>query len=188
MGLAQGLDTLLDCAQICQRDLPQAVFTFVGGGVERERLMQEADDRKLNNVVFLPPRPMERMGELYAAADALVVHLKDDPLFRITVPSKTQAYLFVGKPIIMAMRGDAADLIRKAGAGIICEPENAKDIVGAVKNLYNMSTGERRKMGSAGRRFYLDSLSFEKGTSKFEMIMKDITSKNIHGAEFEKNI
>jgi glycosyltransferase involved in cell wall biosynthesis len=131
---------------------------------------------------------MERMGELYAAADALLVHLKDDPLFRITVPSKTQAYLFVGKPIIMAMRGDAADLIRKAGAGIICEPENAKDIVGAVKNLYNMSTGERRKMGSAGRRFYLDSLSFEKGTSKFEMIMKDITSKNIHGAEFEKNI
>ena len=172
IGLAQGLDTLLDCAQICQGDLPQAVFTFVGGGVERERLMQEADGRKLDNVFFLPPRPMERMGELYAAADALLVHLKDDPLFRITIPSKIQAYLAVGRPILVGVRGDAADLVRAAGAGIDCQPEKPESISEAVEKLYRMPRTLLDEMGDRGRRYYREKLSLSVGVSRFEEVFQ----------------
>ncbi len=171
MGLAQGLDTLLDCAQLCTKTLPDVQFILIGGGVDRPRLQQHAEEMALNNVTFLPPRPKESMGEIFEIADALIVHLKGDPLFRITIPSKTQAYLCIGKPIIMAVRGDAATLVEQAGAGILCEPENPQAMSDAVRALRDTGGNESRKMGEAGYRYYMQNLSFEKGVKNFEQVM-----------------
>lgn len=171
MGTVQGLDTLLECARICREKLPKVQFVLIGGGVDKPRLQQRTSAMGLDNVTFFPPRPMEAMGEIFAMADVLIVHLKDDPLFRITIPSKTQAYLYMGRPIIMAMRGDAAELVRKAGAGIICEPDNPQNIMQAVNTLYEMSDIERRKMGEAGHHYYMENLSLDQGVKKFERIM-----------------
>ena len=102
MGLAQGLDTVLDAAALCTTRLPNARFIFVGGGSDRERLERSSKKRGLQNVEFHPPRPPRAMPELFTQADVLLVHLKDEPLFRITIPSKTQAYLAIGKPVLMA--------------------------------------------------------------------------------------
>ena len=113
---------------------------------------------------------METMREIFAMADALIVHLKDDPLFRITIPSKTQAYLHTGKPIIMAMRGDAADLVRDASAGILCESENPRAMMNSIKTLCEMSPIERQEMGEAGHRYYMNHLSYNHGIEKFEKI------------------
>ena len=177
MGLAQGLDTVLDCARLCREAPPDVQFVLIGGGVDRSRLQQRAEEMGLDNVIFLPPRSMETMGEIFALADALLVHLKDDPLFRITIPSKTQAYLYTGKPIIMAMRGDAADLVRDAGAGMLCEPENPRAMMNAIKTLYEMPAIERKKMGEAGHRYYMNHLSFNQGVNQFEQIMMSFVRK-----------
>ncbi len=117
MGVMQGLDTVLEAAQLCSISVPAVQFVLMGGGVERERLEAKAVTMNLNNVRFLPRQQPEAMGRFYALADALLVHLKDDPLFRITIPSKTQTYLYMGKPIIMAMPGDAADLVDRLALG-----------------------------------------------------------------------
>ena len=170
MGLAQGLDTVLDCARLCRETLPVVQFVLIGGGVDRPYLQKRAAEMGLKNVSFFPPRSMETMREIFAMADALIVHLKDDPLFRITIPSKTQAYLHTGKPIIMAMRGDAADLVRDAGAGILCESENPRAMMNAIKVLCGMPAMERQRMGEAGHRYYMDHLSFNHGVEKFEKI------------------
>lgn len=177
MGTAQGLDTLLDCAAGCKEALPDVHFVLIGGGVDRPRLQKRAEKIGLDNVTFLPPRPMEAMGEIFALADALLVHLKDDPLFRITIPSKTQAYLYSGKPIIMAMRGDAADLVRDAGAGVLCAPDNPQEMMTAIKALYEMPEIERLKMGEAGHRYYMNHLSFNQGVNQFERIMTTLAGK-----------
>lgn len=177
MGLAQGLGTLLDCAEMCMESLPDVRFVLVGGGVDKLRLQKQATEKGLDNVVFLPARPIEDMGELYATADALIVHLKDDPLFRITIPSKTQTYLYMGKPIIMAVRGDAADLIRQAGAGILCEPDNPLEMMSAIKVLYNMPEVERREMGEAGNRYYMEQLSFNQGVQQFERMITSLSGE-----------
>lgn len=177
MGLAQGLDTLLDCAGLCREALPDVQFVMIGGGVDRPRLQKRAEEMGLENVTFLPPRSMEIMGEIFGIADALIVHLKDDPLFRITIPSKTQAYFYTGKPIIMAMRGDAADLVRNAGAGNLCEPENPRAMMNAIKALYEIPAIERQKMGEAGHRYYMDHLSFNQGVNQFERIMMSLLRK-----------
>ena len=103
MGAAQGLDTVLEAAARLQQTSPSVRITFVGGGIEAERLRLHAAG--LTNVSFFGHRPPEAMPEMFARADALLVHLRDDPLFSITIPSKTQAYLAVGKPIVLASYG-----------------------------------------------------------------------------------
>lgn len=132
----------------------------------------------LDNVTFLPRRSPEAMGEIFALADALLVHLQDDPLFRITIPSKTQAYLYMGKPLIMAMLGDAAELVRQAGAGVICEPGNPRAMTDAVRTLHTLNKDKRREMGQAGRRYYMEHLSFAHGVKKFENLMMSVIEHN----------
>jgi len=177
MGFAQGLDTVLDCAHLCSEALPDVHFVLIGGGVDRSRLQKRAEKMGLDNVTFLPPRSMDTMGEIFALADAMIVHLKDDPLFRITIPSKTQAYLYTGKPIIMAMRGDAADLVRDAGAGMICDPGNPRAMMNAIKALCEMPASEKQKLGEAGHCYYMDHLSFNQGVNQFERIMTTLAGR-----------
>ncbi|MCX5821998.1 MAG: glycosyltransferase family 4 protein [Deltaproteobacteria bacterium] len=147
MGLAQGLDTVLDCARLCREPLPAVQFVLIGGGVDRSRLQKRAEKMGLDNVTFLLPRSMD------------------------------QAYLYTGKPIIMAMRGDAADLVREASAGIVCEPDAPQEMMNAIKLLYEMPGIERHKMGEVGHRYYMDHLSFNQGVNQFERIMMSLLRK-----------
>lgn len=171
MGQVQGLETILQCAEICKERLPDVRFVLIGDGADRKRLVQLAGDMKLDNVVFLPPRPIDAMNEIYDMADALIAHLEDIPLFRITIPSKTQAYLYMGKPIIMAVLGDAATLVEQAGAGVVCAPKKPLDMTDAIRSLHDTAAVERQKMGKAGHNYYMRNLCFEKGLNHFEKLM-----------------
>jgi len=174
MGLAQALDPVLQAARLCRQTAPHARFVFVGSGIDRARLEAKAAEMDLTNVLFEPQQPMQAMGFVLAAADALLVHLKDDPLFRITIPSKTQAYLAAGKPILMGVRGDAADLVRWAGAGLVCEPENPASIAHAVAELSSMSREKLARMGESGRRYYVEHLSLKAGVDQFERVFRGL--------------
>jgi colanic acid biosynthesis glycosyl transferase WcaI len=172
MGTAQGLDSVLQAAQICLRTTPTAEFVFVGGGVELAKLERMAEEMKLDNVKFMPRQPMHAMGEILAGAEVLLVHLKDDPLFRITIPSKTQAYLAAGKPILMGVRGDAANLIAASGAGVACEPGDPGSIAAAVKEFVDAGEIRLTEMGRNGRAFYDRELSAAVGVDRFEQVLK----------------
>lgn len=137
-------------------------------------LKQRADELGLTNVLFLPRRPMSEIGSILELADALLVHLRDDPLFRVTLPSKTQAYLAVGRPIIMAVLGDAAELVERAGGGIGCSPEDAVSIAAAVERLAEMPLEEREEMGRRGAEFYAKELSISAGTRHFEAVFERV--------------
>lgn len=117
MGKAQALNAVLEAAEILQQTAPNISFVFLGGGLEVEQMKQQAVSKSLTNVVFLPPVPMGEVGNILHAADVLLVHLRKVPLFSITIPSKTQAYMAVGKPILMAVDGDAASLVKNADCG-----------------------------------------------------------------------
>jgi colanic acid biosynthesis glycosyl transferase WcaI len=176
MGLAQSLDTVLQAAALCEVSHPLATFVFVGGGVERERLRTSAQGRP--NVVFLDRVPPDRMGPLFTMSDAVLVHLRDDPLFEITIPSKTQAYMAAGRPIVMAVRGDAAELVRAAGAGVACEPENPESLVGALDSLMRMNGVERAAMGAAGLAYYESHLSLQHGVDAFERVFQHAIARH----------
>ena len=176
MGLAQGLDAVLDAARICAASVPHARFILVGGGVDHDRLEQRASNLGLRNVRFLPYQPVQAMGPILAASDALLVHLKDNPLFRITIPSKTQAYLAAGKPILMGVTGDAADLVKRSGAGLVCEPGNPVSIAAGVSALAQLSRLKLAEMGRAGRAFYERELSLTIGVAQFERVFQAVVN------------
>ncbi len=175
MGIMQGLDTVLEAAQLCCERVPEAQFVLMGGGLDRARLEARTEEMELTNVRFLPRQIPEAMGSFYALADVLLVHLIDDPLFRVTIPSKTQAYLYMGKPIIMAVPGDAADLVQQAGAGLVCPSQDPFALAAAVAQLAALSTEVRERFGWAGAAYYAENLVMQAGVDRFEHRMQILT-------------
>jgi glycosyltransferase involved in cell wall biosynthesis len=108
------------------------------------------EEQSLSNVRFISRQPEHAMPGLYALADILLLHLKDDPLFRITIPHKTIGYLASGKPILAAVAGDAAEVVTSEGAGIACPPSDAVAMAAAVRRLHVLSPAERQAMGERG--------------------------------------
>lgn len=178
MGVSQALDVVIDAAARLADSAPEVLFTLVGGGTEPPRLMQLAQDRGLSNVRFMPQRPMSAMGEVYAAADALLVHLRDDPLFAITIPSKVQVYLHSGRPILCGVRGDAAELVARSGAGVCFPPNDHEALAAAVMSVRALSVEQRRQMGALGRRFYEKHLSFRQGVAQLDAVFRRVTAKS----------
>lgn len=169
MGRAQALDTVLDAAEQLRGEA--ARFVMIGGGVEEGRLRESARERGLSNVDFLPRRPPSEIGEILALADALLIHLKDDPLFAITIPGKTQASLRAGKPLLMGVRGDAAALVQEAGAGLTFPPQDAGALAAAVRELMALPPEERRRMGERGARYYEEHLALRVGAARFAELL-----------------
>ncbi|WP_060508927.1 glycosyltransferase family 4 protein [Pseudomonas sp. NBRC 111124] len=167
MGKAQALDALIEAAVILKQREANVSLVFLGGGVEVSRLQAIAQQRQLDNVVFLPGVPMAQVGAYLASADALIVHLKKDPLFTITIPSKTQAYMAAGKPLIMAVEGDGAQLVRDAGCGVIAEPQNPQALADACIELSVLTEQARAQMGQRGAEYYSQELSLKVGVQRF---------------------
>lgn len=167
MGTVQGLDVVLDSARRLADLAPEVQFVLVGGGLDRPRLQARAEELGLGNVRFLPRRPIGEIGAVLQRADALLVHLKDDPLFAITIPSRIQAYLAAGRPVLCGVRGDGADLVRESGGGICFEPDRPQALVEAVLALRRLPAAAREELGARGRRFYQERLAVAVGTRSF---------------------
>ena len=163
MGAAQQLDAVIDAAERLHIEHPDCVFYFMGGGIDRDRLAERTRQLKLSNVRFLPRVPLRDVQHFLTAADALLVHLTDDPLFRITIPSKTQAYLYAGRPILMGVAGNAADLVRQADAGYVFQPGDAKALAQSVRNLIADGPERRDEIGRNAKSFYFEELRQSKG-------------------------
>lgn len=177
MGKAQALGAVIDAAKIVAAQDMQVQFVFVGSGIEVDVLKKMSDSLSLKNMRFLPRMPMNEVGAVLARADALLVHLRDDPLFAITIPSKTQAYLAVGKPILMAVRGDAADLIQYAEAGVAVTPENAVSIADGVLYIAKLPLVHRTLMGKNAMEFYKRELSLNVGVERFLEVFNQVLSR-----------
>jgi colanic acid biosynthesis glycosyl transferase WcaI len=102
---------------------------------------------------FIGKYPSEKMPELFSLADVMLVTLKKGSSLSTFVPGKIQSYLACGKPIVAALEGEAAHLIREAGAGIVCPPGDSALLAGEVLKMYQMSSEERLRMGSRGREY-----------------------------------
>jgi glycosyltransferase involved in cell wall biosynthesis len=175
LGFAQGLPSIVLAAEILQKNNIRVNIVLLGDGVAKEKAVKDVKIKILNNIFFLPRVTMQQVGGILSKADMLLVHLTNNELFEITVPSRTQASLAMAKPIIMGVKGDAADLIFKANAGLACEPDNPVSLANAITELSLLSEPERLIMGNNGRDFYYKELSLKSGVEKFIRIFEDIT-------------
>ncbi|EJL81446.1 glycosyltransferase [Herbaspirillum sp. CF444] len=152
VGAAQAVDVIADAAELLRHREDIAFFVF-GKGSKWDWLAEAADKRGLSNL-HLPGRfPVETMPGLMRQASVLLVTLADEPIFAATVPSKVQAYMAAGRPIIASLNGEGARLIAEAKAGLAVPAENAAALADAVLQLADMAPEEREQFGSNGRMF-----------------------------------
>lgn len=176
LGLAQDLDLILDAAKCVLVDEPHILFLIVGDGVETNRLQSRISQEKIGNVRLMPRIARHEIADVLSAADVLLVTLRPDPLFEITIPSKTQFYLATGKPILMAIKGDAARLVTESRGGRAVEPGDPSALAAAAVELERLGPDELLKMGRRGAAFYTRELSFAVGIDKTLDVLKSIAS------------
>ena len=153
LGEAQDLPAVLEAAELL-KDIADVRWLIVGDGRMSDWLRDEVKRRDLQQqVVLLGRHPVERMPSFYAHADALLVSLKKDPVFSLTIPGKVQSYLMSGIPLLGMLDGEGAEVIRSAGAGLVCEAGDASGLAAAVQEMVKMRRDDRTAMGASGRRF-----------------------------------
>ena len=110
------MDTLVQAA-VHLRDDPQICLVLVGSGSRLAWLKAQQQIYGLDNLVIPGRFPMEAMPQILERASALLVSLNDEEAFAQTIPSKIQAYLAAGKPIIACMNGEGARVVCEDRAG-----------------------------------------------------------------------
>ncbi|ACF03071.1 glycosyl transferase group 1 [Rhodopseudomonas palustris TIE-1] len=155
LGLAQDLENVIEAIDRlkARREIR---WTFAGDGVRRGWLEQQIAARGLaDNVQVIGPFPPEQMPKLFAIADALLLSLRDDPIFSLTVPSKLQSYLACGRPVLASISGEAAEILKASGAGFAARPGDADGLAGIVTALADSSPAQRQAMARAALDYHL---------------------------------
>lgn len=153
IGEAQDMPAVLDAAERL-KDNVAIRWVIVGDGRKTGWLRSEVNQRGLQDLVLLPGRfPVERMPSFYAHADALLVSLKQEPAFSMTIPGKVQSYLVAGVPLLGMLDGEGAAVIREAHAGLACDAGDSAGLAQAVQALAVMSPEERKQLGVNGREY-----------------------------------
>jgi colanic acid biosynthesis glycosyl transferase WcaI len=173
IGPLQGLDTVVRAAARV-RSVRAIQIVVVGVGQQEDELRALARSVGATNVLFVGRRPYQEMPRIGALADVHLVHLRDLPFFRATIPSKTQVALACARPVLMAVNGDAADIVRKAEAGVTCPAEDESRLADAMVTLAETSREELEAMGQRGRRFYLDEMSLDIGGRDMDRLLREV--------------
>ncbi|MDP2067929.1 MAG: glycosyltransferase family 4 protein [Lutibacter sp.] len=172
IGAAQDVDSIIRTALIL-KDKIDIHFVFIGDGRSKGKLEDFVLKNDLNKTVhFLGRFPIDAMKTFFNQADVLLVSLKDEIIFNLTVPAKLQAYLCTKKPILGMLNGEGAAIINEAKCGLSV---NAGDSIGLSKiilEMYDMSTEERINLGNNGLNFYEDNFTLEKCIDNLEFILK----------------
>jgi colanic acid biosynthesis glycosyl transferase WcaI len=153
IGEAQDLPAVLNAAESLKNSAAIR-WLIVGDGRRSDWLLEEVARRGLQSRVLLLGRfPVERMPSFYAHADALLVSLKKDPVFSLTIPGKVQSYLMAGVPILGMLDGEGAQVITDSNAGLVCAAGNSEGLASAVLEMFAMSVDQRKQLGMNGRVF-----------------------------------
>ena len=152
IGLAQGLDVILDAAKLLPAE-SKITYLLLGDGPEKNRLQQRVVDEKIARVKFLELVSREVVPSYVDAVDVAVIPLKKMDLFLGAIPSKIFENLALGKPLLLSVDGEARSLfIDQGNAGLFIEPENSKML--AEKSLQMEANPELvREMGNNGKAF-----------------------------------
>jgi len=153
IGDAQDFPCLLEAARLT-RHRPDIRWLIVGDGRAASQVRTDIERLGLSGTVFMLGRhPVERMPSFFSGADALLVSLKADPIFAMTIPGKVQSYLAAGKPLLGMLDGEGARVIVESGAGRVAPSGQAAMLAQQAIALADTPADEREHMGHAGRRY-----------------------------------
>lgn len=135
VGMAHGLQLILDAADECRIRLPEVHFLIVGSGAKLSDLQREAARRGLENVTFVGPVAHTSIVDYWRLSDITLVILRDTPLFRTVIPSKIFEAMATGTPIITNVKGELQAVLEPLGAAEMIEPNSLAALVDAIEKL-----------------------------------------------------
>jgi glycosyltransferase involved in cell wall biosynthesis len=171
IGKAQDVETWVHAALLL-RDQPEIFLVMVGSGSMMEWVKSQKALLKLDNLALPGRFPPESMPELFRKASALLVTLKGGGVLAHTVPSKVQAYLAAGRPIVAGLQGEGGKVVEEAGAGLVCEPENAQALADCIRRLYALPAHDRAAMGRRGRAYFDDNFDMNRQVGRLVEILQ----------------
>lgn len=147
---AQDMPAVLDAAELL-RNNKSIKWIIVGDGRRFEWLKSQVHKRQLEeHFIILGRFPLERMPSFFAHADALLVSLKKDPVFSLTIPAKLQTYLMTGIPILGMLDGEGSKIIEESNAGISSSASDFKSLAAAAIKISMLSSEARKQLGQNG--------------------------------------
>lgn len=174
MGMAHGLEALLDAAASLQSKAPHVLFLLVGEGSEKERIKSVAQCRGLANVQFLDQQPREKIPSFISASDLCLVLLKKSDVFKTVIPTKMLEFMSCARPVILGVEGQARQILEDAGAGLAIEPENADALAAAITQL-DHNREQAKTLGEQGRAYILQNFSRASTAEKYITVLRDTT-------------
>ncbi len=173
MGMAHGLETLIEAAARLQNSAPNVLVLLVGEGAEKEHIEALAQSRGLKNMRFVGQQPRERIPAYIRLADACLVMLKKTELFKTVIPTKMLEFMSCGRPLILGVDGQARKIMEEAQAGIFVEPGDVEALVQAVTQLAG-NAEMRASLGGNGRRYILQFLSREQTAKRYIQVLTEL--------------
>jgi len=169
MGFAQGLDVVINCAELL-KPYKDILFLLVGDGVKKDGLIKKAEDMQLNNIKFLPPQPKEIYPSILYASDICLVTL-DKSVKTPVVPAKLLNIMASGRPVVacMNLKGDAPKIIKDAKCGYCVESDDVDGFSKAILKLYN-NPKLRDEFGMNGRKYAVKYFSRKTCIEKYERL------------------
>ena len=175
-GMANNLNVILKAADI-MREEERISFVFIGDGKDKPKLIEQAESKGLNNILFLPVIPKAEIPEALAAADACIAILKPIEAFKTTYPNKVFDYMAAGRPIILAIDGVIREVVETAEAGIAVSPGKSMEIVKAIHTLMN-NPEKSAIMGINGRNHVEKNYNREQLTQKLVRILERLRNSD----------
>jgi len=171
-GVSNDLEVVLQTAAITASN-PGIVYVLVGDGKEKANLQNTAREMGLDNVLFVPPVPKDKMSGVMAAADACIAILKPVDMYKTTYPNKVFDYMAAGRPVLCAIDGVIREVVETAGAGIYVQPGDAQALAHAVIYLSNHQP-EGYQMGMNGREYVIEHFNRSKNAVEMENLLLDL--------------
>jgi glycosyltransferase involved in cell wall biosynthesis len=176
LGMAHDLGSVLEAAASCAETMPKIMFLLVGEGAEKERLISLAGQRQLNNVRFLPQQAREKVPALVAASDVCLVTLKRSEVFKTVIPTKMLEFMSCAKPVVLAVEGQAGELLKSAGAGVCIPPQDPAAMVSALRRFFQ-NADLCRSAGRNGRTYIEQNLSRSQTAKEYARLLDSITER-----------
>ena len=153
-------------------------WIIVGDGRKFDWLQKEVTHRSLqSNVLLLGRFPVERMPSFYAHADALLVSLKKDPVFSMTIPGKVQSYLMAGVPLVGMLDGEGAKIITEANAGLVCAAGDSGGLASSVLEMAAMSAEKLLQLGLNGRVYAQNEFGRDLLMNRLEVLLSEAVAR-----------
>ncbi len=172
-GQSQSLETIVDAA-ITLKATPEIKIIMVGSGHRSRWLETQVAKFQLDNIVLAGRFKMSEMPSLYAATDAVLLTLRDSEAFSRTIPSKLQAYMAAGKPILAAVNGVSAEIIKSNGSGLVVPAGDSSALAAAIHSLYKLPPEKRDHMGNCARRYFKENFEMNAQTEKLATLLKEV--------------